>query len=414
MEKILIMLGIKDQEQRLVKGFVIDSILIGLLWVLAHTLNYFFNIYIANSLDIRQFAIFGSILGFVYIFSVIGETISSYIIKTVGSIKDTDFSKFRRQLISQLLPYVAILAAGIFAFSPLLAKVFEVDIASVLATVLILVGFVVWGVVRGFYFGRQLLIWAYVLILFEALLKFLIAYFGINYFDNQYPALLAFGLPGLIVSAIAIWQLIKRDREAKDKTMHIKIDMKVPFLIMINLVVFNAIFSFDIAFIDLDLRADYTALSILGKVVFFAASMTIPLMFARVNSTETKSIKKTYITLALVVGLVTGGVLALLFKVFGAEIVELIYGGKYLGILNLLPVYAIGATLFALGLAAVNYSISKGNYGMWKMLLPIFIIQMILLNSVDTLENAILYQTLILAVAGITQVIRLFDFKPKA
>jgi len=389
--------------------FTQDTAFVGILWVFAQALNYFFNILVARDLSEEDFGVYGSLLGFVYIFSVIGETLSTYVTKTVAKDTRLNYTYFRHNLVSKVIPFLVIAVALLFGLSPLISNLLRIDIFSFNTILAVLVGFVFWGITRGLFLGRQMIITAYGLIVLEAIIKYAIGYFGILKYGNQYPALLAYGLPGLAVSLMTYWFIAKQDLKYK-KEAKIKLSFKEPLLIMLNLVLFNWIFAFDIAYLPTDIRADYSAISILGKVVFFAASMSVPLMFAKISNAKKESKKKLFIGMSYAIGVAAGLTLTGIYYFFGTDLIEIIYAGKYMGIVEFLPLYSLGAMTFALGLANLNYKISQGKYKSWILLLPVAVIQAVVLTTCKPdLELAITIQTIILLFTGVLLIISKLD-----
>lgn len=395
----------KSNEGVIAQKFAKDVVFITILWVIAQALNYFFNLYVANTLPTDHFAQYGSMLGFIYVFSVVGETLSSYITKATAKTAEKSHKVFRKSLIKLILPFLIIVSALLFGISPLLAKWLIVDISLVISLIAILFGFVAWGIMRGSFMGKQMIITAYLYIMLEAILKYAVGYLGINYLENTLPALLAYGVPGLLIAGIAM--LVLRRKEAPIAEANIKVDLKDPLLIMLTLVLFNAIFTFDTSFLPFELRADYTAIAILGKIVFFAASMTIPLMFSRITKSQKVKEKRLYLLFSFSFALIAGSVLTLLYKVLGYDLITLLYNGKFYAIESLLPIYSIGATFYAFGLISLNYDISISKYGSSLILAAIFICQFFVLRLfADTLYLAVSIQTAILFTTGLALSIR--------
>lgn len=393
--------GLSGNRGKIVQKFAKDTIVITVLWVTAQALNYFFNIFVANELSKPQFAQYGSLLGFIYVFSVIGETLNSYITKETAKSSDFSHKKFRKVFVNKILPYVIILEALILGLSPLIAKWLQVDIHVFIVLTLVLAGFVIWGIIRGSFMGKQMIVFAYALVMLEAIFKYAIGYWGITNFGNVIPAILAYGAPGIVVAGIG-WFIINQKEKSSVKEAKIKINLKHTALIMINLILFNAIFTFDTTFLPFELRADYTAISILGKVVFFAASMTIPLMFTRISKSNDVKERKLYLLLSLSFALLVGSILTLIYKILGYDLITLLYNGKYYNIETLLPIYSIGATFYAFGLISLNYNIARNKYKSWILLAIALILQFLLLTKLGTsLYNAVVLQTGILFTTGL-------------
>lgn len=176
---------------------------------------------------------------------------------------------------------------------------------------------------------------------------------------------------GLSLSLIATWLVARRVRVGLPGQGHLSRSEQTQVLtfagpVSVALVGQVLINNSDILivkhFFTTELAGHYAALALIGRVVFFATTSVVAVMFPIVAQKQQKGQPHRYL-LGVSLGLVTlvstgiiGGTL-----IVPELIVNLLFGNAYLAIAPLLWRYAVATMLYALANVIVNYRLSIGN-----------------------------------------------------
>lgn len=105
----------------------------------------------------------------------------------------------------------------------------------------------------------------------------------------------------------------------------------------------------------------YAALALIGRIVFFATWSVVTTMFPIVAQKQKMGESHTHllwISLGIVGGVSLPVVLLTLF--FPQWVITILFGEKYLGVANLLWLYALATSLYSLANVVINYRLSLG------------------------------------------------------
>jgi O-antigen/teichoic acid export membrane protein len=151
-----------------------------------------------------------------------------------------------------------------------------------------------------------------------------------------------------------------------------------------SLLLLSAPYTLDLVLIPMSLKADYGALSLIGKLVYFAAITIASVMFARLSNQKGK--KKDLRTLSVTVlitfliGILASGVLF----VFKDLIVDLAFGGRYANVSTYFIVFGLVMTAYAIVYMLANFFFARDSYWYMIVLLITTIIQVVLLKFYTT------------------------------
>jgi O-antigen/teichoic acid export membrane protein len=148
----------------------------------------------------------------------------------------------------------------------------------------------------------------------------------------------------------------------------------------ISLLLLSAPYTLDLILIPFGLKAEYGALSLVGKLVYFAGITVASVMFARLSNQRGK--RKDLRTLGITVTLtfLIGAVASVVLFIFKDFVVELAFGGKYSGISIYFVVFGLIMTAYAIVYIIANFFFARDSY--WYILILVFVtvLQVVLLR----------------------------------
>ncbi|HQA98885.1 MAG TPA: hypothetical protein PLG10_01480, partial [Candidatus Dojkabacteria bacterium] len=262
---------------------------------------------------------------------------------------------------------------------------------------------------KGLLLGEEKVVTVNLLLLGETILKFIIGIIAIKMGGNIPLLILANSVPAILSTVIVI-PLLKYKQE---KDVVIKNDWKEFILMIISFFLLTTPFTVDLVLVNSDFRADYSSLSLLGKIIYFACITTAGVMFARLsNENDSKKQKK---SLLIAVGLSTliGIVLSLIFFFFGKTVITLSVGESYLNINKYMGVFGLCMTGYSVVYMIANYFITRGTYSYIFVLLFASILQIVLFSlRNDSLDIVVQNQIILYAILTLLTIIfLLFNFK---
>ncbi|MFA4931118.1 MAG: oligosaccharide flippase family protein [Patescibacteria group bacterium] len=123
-------------------------------------------------------------------------------------------------------------------------------------------------------------------------------------------------------------------------------------------------------YLSADAAGLYTALSTLGKIVFFAPTSIAQVMFPYTSREKNKITRLALMknALLMVIGIV--GVITLVYFIFPQPIFNLLFGSKYAGINNLLGIIGIAIGVVSIVQLIINYLLSQPG---WQFAWALFV-----------------------------------------
>ncbi len=365
------------------------ALLIGLL--LFNLFNYAFQIVVARKLGPSLYGEFGAIISVLYLFSIIGEIINTFVVKFASKLKSekrfSEMKGFFVDILKKVMFGYLVILISLAILSPIIAGFLKLN--SILPVILLLIYLVNVApllINRGF-MQAFLKFNSYSLsIVIEAFFKFLLAvvvlYIGFKV-NGVLIAIIFSGLLTVILSFIPIRQLFLY----KTKKFDSKIVITKSKNMFIVLAAITAIYSIDIFLAKHFLAPTdaglYMALSLLGKSVFFGSFAVVKAMFPKLSELD---LHEKRILALKAFSIISAGIILVLVAFFVApeQIVGLFFGESYLGMAKYLFEFSFAMSLFSIVFLIIHYTISKDeNFG--TIILPSFlIVEIILINILNT------------------------------
>jgi len=372
-----------------IKNLLLTSVFGGLIGAL----NYTFNIFVARFTTLEIFSIYSAVLGIIYLIQIPATSIQALVTKVVAKNKEFNLNTYKWTILLQFT-LIGILSGGGF----LLFKESIVGIASIPSDLIIYLAITfvlafVSPISKGLLLGKERIFTVNILMFFETVLRFGIGYFAIKTATPLPLLILSCAIPS-VITTLATLPLI--NLKGNEQKRNIPIDFKELFLATVSFFLLTIPYTLDLILVNPEFRAQYSGVSLLGKLVYFAAITIASVMFARIsNLTKRVEITKSLLvalSLSVIIGLGTTAVLVL----FKESIISLTIGDKYLSVAGYLWIFGLCMTGYALVYMVANYFITQRYYIYIIVLLVCSLLQVYLFSvRNDTLEMVIANQVIV-------------------
>lgn len=376
-------------EQTFLKNIFI-TIFIG---VIVNFLAYLFNIYLARNLGSTDFGLYNAAIGIIYLVQIPAIAIQTAITKKVAQKRDFNLEKFKIQSILQLSVIAVVLSLIFILFGEKIAAVANIPMKYILPLSLALFGAIVSPIPKGFLLGLEKIFTLNIILLLETILKFALGFFAISKGMDITIPILANVIPALITLVLVLPFL--KTGSVKIPTKKINIQYKGVVLLFTTFLLLNAPFTLDLILVNPEVRASYGALSLIGKIVYFASITIAGVMIARLANQKDELRKRTLI-ISLIFSALTGLAISAVYFFFTKEIVDIVFKGMYLEITPYIALYGIAMTAYSVSYMAINSLLIKDSYIHIYFLLLLVAVQLILYRVHNsTLQDAFVNQIVI-------------------
>lgn len=391
------------------KTFISHLFLTTFLGGLIGILNYAFNIIIARYTSQEIFGTFSAALGIIYLTQISAVAIQSFITKTVAKNKENNLNKYKWDSLI-IFSLIGLISSIVF----FILKVPVSQLASIPQELILYLAIAIIfafasPVSKGLLLGEERIVTVNLLLLGETILKFVIGVIAIKMGGNIPLLILANSLPAMLSTIIIIPLLKYKNRN----DILIKSNWKEFILMTIAFLLLTTPFTIDLVLVNSDFRAEYSSLSLLGKIIYFACITTAGVMFARLSNEKNRKEQKRSLLLAIGLSALIGVLLSIIYFLFGNYVVSLSVGEEYLEINKYLGVFGLCMTGYSIVYMIANYFITKETYSYIFVLLGASILQIVLFSlrnySLDiAVQNQIILYTVL---TFVTIVFLLFNFK---
>lgn len=372
-----------------VRNLLFTSVFGGLIGLL----NYLFNIFVARFTTMEIFGIYSATLGIIYLIQIPALSIQALITKAVAKNKLFNLNSYKWNILLQFT-LLGVVFGGIF----LLFKESISNIATIPSDLIIYLAITfflafVSPISKGLLLGKERIITVNLLLLFETILRFVIGYFAIKTSAPLPLLILSCAVPS-VITTLATLPLINLKGNGEKKS--VPIDFKELFLATVSFLLLTIPYTLDLILVNPEFRAEYSGVSLLGKLVYFAAITIASVMFARIsNLTKKAEITKSLLvalSLSVIIGLGTTAVLV----IFKDSIISLSIGEKYLSVAPYLWIFGLCMTGYALVYMIANYFITQRYYIYILVLLVCSLLQVYLFSvRNESLEMVIVNQVIV-------------------
>jgi O-antigen/teichoic acid export membrane protein len=207
--------------------------------------------------------------------------------------------------------------------------------------------------------------------------------------------ILASSVPGML-STLVLLPLIRFKNSNKER---VSIHFKELLLTSLSFLLLTAPFTIDLILVNPVFRAEYSAISLLGKLVYFASITTASVMFARLANEQNERSQKKSLLISLGLSLFIGIFLSIIFFAFSGYIIDISVGSEYSNVANYLGVFGLGMAGFAFVYMVANFFISKSYFKYLYILFFTTVLQIVFfIVRNDSLAMVIQNQIIVFAV----------------
>jgi len=340
--------------------FFVGSFLIGLG-------SYLFQFLMARMLRIEAYGELQSLISIFMIVGVLATALSTVLAKYTAAFRTKEKWGSINNLFSfftgKVLIVTIIFSIIVIALSPYMVSFLK--LTSALPVIILGVGFVITfltainrGIIQGLEQFKELSIIGIIQVCFKILLGVFLVKLGFDV-NGAVGAIVLAGLIGYLISFLPIKFLLKRAKE-KIETKEI---FQYFFPVFFTLLFLTLFYNVDIIlvkhFFSAQTAGEYSALAILGHIIFFMAGPIVGVMFpmaaaAHSNHADpTKVIKKTIFLVSLI-----GIAILFFYFLFGDFIIKILIGSKFLSISKFLGWFGIAMFLYSLVSLFTQYFLS--------------------------------------------------------
>ncbi len=391
------------------KTFLLNLFLTTFLGGVVGILNYAFNILIARYTSQEIFGIFSAALGIIYLSQISGMSIQTLVTKTVAKNQENNLNKYKWNTLISFSILGCITSIIFFLFKIPISQLASIPQELILYLALAIILAFISPVSKGLLLGQEKIVTVNLLMLAETILKFIIGIVAIKIGGNIPLLIVANAIPPFITTLFIIPMLKfkgKKDKEVKN-------NWKEFLLMTISFILLTMPFTIDLVLVNSSFRAEYSSLSLLGKIVYFACVTTSSVLFARLSNESSFTKQRKSLFLSILLSLFIGLFLSLIYFFLGEKIISLSVGDSYLKINTYLGMFGLCMTGYSIVYMIANYFIARGDYSYIWVLLSASILQITLFSTRNNYLNevvqnqGILYTFLTLS----TILFLLFNFK---
>lgn len=332
---------------------------------LVNVLNYIFTIFVARNLTVESYGEVATLFSLLIIFSVPAGALSAHTIREVAR-KQSDqkaINEFKSENLQEVGVVSLMLWIIFLIITPLLSQALQLEILHLwLFSLLLPLG--LFGAYHAAFFqGLHNFLTSSKLSILGTVGKLLFAVILIYLGFSVVGVVMALVLSQLMTLVVAreafvgfqfkITNLFKNVIGVlQNQIISVTFFATLFLALLSNLDVLLAKY-----FLDSYTAGSYGAISTLGKIVLFATGAFVTVMLPLVSkSQDTNTFYKTFFALFC-----SGLAVVAVFYLFSAQLVHLLFGLKYEGIISYVPTFALAIFFVSLSTALVNYFLAVKN-----------------------------------------------------
>ncbi|MDD3474693.1 MAG: hypothetical protein PHP08_02215 [Candidatus Dojkabacteria bacterium] len=388
------------------KKYIINLLLTTVFGGVIGLINYLFNIFLARFSTEDIFAIYSTAIGVIYLLQIPATSIQNILTKYVGETSKGDLSKLKVNSIINFGIIGLILAFIFYSCSSLFTENMESFLQLILPLSVTLSLAFLSPISKGILLGKEKIIIVNLILLGETILKFGIGYFAIKMGGKLELLILANAVPAFLSLLVTI-PFIKSPKSYKNK---IKINYRELILMIVSLLLLSTPYTLDLILVPTIYKAEYGALSLIGKLVYFAAITVAYVMFARLSNEKNKKEDLKVLCITSLLTAFIGIVLSALLFFFKDLVINLAFGGKYSSVSIYFIIFGLIMTSYAVVYMFANFFFNKNSYWYVAILAITTILQIVLLKFFVTDFFSIVRDQIIVYIALLVMTVLYFLF----
>jgi O-antigen/teichoic acid export membrane protein len=361
------MLGFIKKHLKKNKALIKDNLVLFLSIGFANLINYVFHFFVGRQLGPGEYGTFGVLLSVLYFIIIPLMALQTTLSKFVAELNVKEERGKLSYLFLKSFKKIGLLGLFIgllfILVSPLLSKFLRIGSGVPLIIIGILMTFIfLIPVLRGFLQGLQRFKLLGLTFIIESITKIIIGVplillgFGVN------GAVAGFVLSFFFPLAFVFYFIRKFFKEVHEKFNTSNI-YKYSFPVLLMLLGLTGLYTIDVVLVKRFFNpvdaGFYAALSLFGKIMFFASMSISMVMFPKVSESSSRREDSRHLLLkSLIITLVIGGTGTLLYLFFPGLILGLLFGEEYLAVKNLLWLFGVFMTIYSLSHVISHYNIA--------------------------------------------------------
>lgn len=379
-------------------GLIKHGLIMTVSMVIARFFGYLFQIYVARALGPGDYGVFGSLYSFFLILTIPVGTIQTIMSRYTSEYKiEGDYSKIKHLMISAFKKLSKIGFLG-FALMVILSIPFAMFLKMSNPIPIIILGITLFftftsPIFKGILQGLQKFKWLSIIYISDTFFKLLFGIILISLGFGLNGAVLAFSfgyfLP-LFFMMMPLYFLFKINN--KTKSVNFSIMSKYACFVLLATGILNFMQNIDVILVKHFFApyeaGIYSAMTNIGKVIFFVGSGFSTSMFPKVFEFREDT---TYSLKLLKKGVFLLTIISIIFILgcflFNEIIVKLLFGSSYIEGSFLLPYFAIALSFLGLTIFLIYYLIAKEDFN--------FLISLCIIPLIQVMSIYIFHQNLI-------------------
>jgi O-antigen/teichoic acid export membrane protein len=349
-------------------------------------LNYLFSVYLARNISEYDFGLYNAALGLIYLIQIPAIAIQAAITKKIAQKRDFNLSKFKKDSFLTFFIVAIVLSSLFYLFRYQISDIANLPVKFMIPLTITLFSAILSPLSKGFLLGLEKIVPLNIILLLETIVKFALGYITVKMSLDITLPILATSLPALLSMLLVLPFL--NSNSIKLPTKKISLEYKPILLMFVTFFLINTPYTLDLILVNPEVRAEYGALSLLGKVVYFAAVTIASVMFSRLSNQSKEKRSKTLL-ISLIFTALTGLAISLGYYLFSEQIVDIVFKGQYLGISKYMGLYGLAMTSYAIAFMIINAFLVNDSYKHIPFLLLLTILQVILFKiNNNSLQDA--------------------------
>jgi len=337
--------------------------------MVANAGNYFYHLLMGRMLGPADYGVLVSLISLTYLLAIPNSTLTLVVTKYVSSFLGKGdraaVSSFHSWLSRRVTRLIFAAALLLLFISPGISRFLHLDSPFLVFLVCLfgLIGFYT-SINLSFLQGFLKFSWTSFLSVASAMIKLflslLLVFLGMRVFGAVLSIFLG-GLLSLAVSLILVGRLLEKKKDGVEINLREILGYALP--VFLSTLAFTSLYTTDLVlarhFLPVREAGFYASLSMLGKIIFFAASPLTMVMFPLVSNRFEKGEGHLKIfNLAFIFVFLASLAISLVYFIFPELMVNLLYGRQYLPAARYLPIFAVFLTFYSLSYLLVNFYLS--------------------------------------------------------
>ena len=383
----------KNKVLRIVFGslFLKGSLIVLLSSVISNIGSYVYHLAMGRMLGPEDYGILESMFSLIYFLSIPLSVLGIVIVKFVSqySSEESKLSGFVKNIINKASRYSLYISLMLLIIYPAVNRLIRFDSFLLYFTIILLFYLGIFpqvfsATLQGLLKFKEMGILSIINSWTKVIFAFIFVYFGLKVFGAMFGILVSV-IISIILGLIIVRKYVnlKNFKEVRDYDLR-KNFGSYSLAVMLSNLSMISLFSTDIILARIFLppieAGKYAAISVLGKIIFFASSPIVTVMFPMISERSSKGEKYQKLLLFCILLLILiSSLISLVYLLFPTLMIVALYGKQYATVSNGLFYFAVFISIYSLCNLMVIYFLSISRKKVFFFPLTFALLQIILL-----------------------------------